>query len=64
MAKSNVRRKDHGPGADFINQQRNVDEAINQNKKESADDKLDPNRQGDAEYRADVDVKKAGRSKQ
>ena len=45
MAKTNVRRTDKGDGADFINQKRAVDDAINARLKEEKDEaKLDPER--------------------
>lgn len=43
MAKTNVRRGDRGSGADYINTQRGVDDAINERlKSENQDNKLDP----------------------
>lgn len=67
MAKTNVRRGDHGPGADLINERRAVDDAINERlKSESEQGKLDPrtaNNKNRVEQRSDVSEKKTGRSK-
>lgn len=68
MAKANVRREDKGPGADYINDQRAVDEAINERlKAESEADKLDPrsaNNPSKTEYKPEDEVKKSGRTKE
>lgn len=67
MSKANVMRDDRGDGADFLNQQRAIDEAKNERmKSENDENKLDPeqvNRQKNREYKPDVDVKKAGSGK-
>jgi hypothetical protein len=67
MAKTNVRRGDTGPGADFINTQRAVDDATNERiKSENEDNKLDPrtaNNRNKVEHRPDPSVKKTGRHK-
>jgi hypothetical protein len=67
MAKTNVRREDHGDGADFINERRAVDEAINERmKSENEADKLDPrsaNNKNRAEYKPKDSTKKTGRTK-
>lgn len=67
MSKTNVRRDDRGDGADFLNQQRAIDEAKNERmKSENNENKLDPeqvNRQKNREYKPDVDVKKTGSGK-
>ena len=43
MSKANVKRTDHGAGSDFVNSQRAVDEAKNeQMKTDRGEDKLDP----------------------
>lgn len=67
MAKSNVRRDDRGDGADFLNQQRAVDEAKNERLKEQRGTaKLDPehaSRRKFAERKPGVSEKKAGAGK-
>jgi hypothetical protein len=66
MAKTNVRREDKGAGADFINHQRAVDDAINESiKSETGRDKIDPRQANrkDIEQRPDPSQKKVGRSK-
>ena len=67
MARTNVRRGDTGHGADFINERRAVDEAINERiKAENEDNKLDPrsaNNQTKTEYKPKDSTKKTGRSK-
>lgn len=67
MAKTNVRREDEGDGADFVNTQRAVDDAINEKiKSEDDSDKIDPraaNNQRRTEHKPDVSQKKAGRPK-
>lgn len=67
MAKTNVRRGDHGHGADFINERRAVDDAINERmKSENETNKLDP-RSANNKNKADHDprdsTKKTGRTK-
>ena len=68
MSKANVRRGDKGSGADFINERRAVDEAVNEKlKSESGEDKLDPrsaNNKTKAEHDPEDSTKKTGRSKQ
>ena len=67
MAKTHVRREDNGHGADFINERRAVDDAINERmKSENERDKLDPrsaNNKNRAEYDPDGSTKKTGRTK-
>lgn len=67
MAKTNVRRSDRGPGADYLNTQRGTDEAINERlRAEGETDKLDPqtaNSESRTEHKPDDFTKKAGRSK-
>jgi hypothetical protein len=67
MAKTNVRRGDRGPGADYINTQRAVDHAINEKLKSETDqDKLDPrtaNNKTRTEHKPDPSQKKSGRIK-
>jgi hypothetical protein len=56
--------KHKGPGAEFTDQQKNIDQAINENKKSATGKKkLDPEQQNTVDYKSDVDVKKAGRVK-
>jgi hypothetical protein len=66
MAKTNVRRGDKGPGADFNNLQRAVDEGINERvKSENESDSIDPRQanRNNVEQRPDPSQKKSGRSK-
>jgi hypothetical protein len=67
MAKTNVRRGDRGEGADLINTQRAIDDAINERLKSNTDSKkLDPrlaNNQNKTEHTPDLSQKKTGRSK-
>jgi hypothetical protein len=67
MTKSNVKRDDKGSGADFINEKRAVDDAINERfKSESESDKLDPRTDNDSrktEYDPNDSTKKSGRTK-
>ena len=67
MARTNVRRGDTGHGAEFRNERRAVDEAINERiKSENEANKLDPrsaNNKMKAEYRPRDSTKKSGRSK-
>lgn len=67
MAKTNVRREDHGHGADFINERRAVDDAINERmKSEGKGNKLDPrsaNSKKKAGYTPEDSTKKTGRTK-
>jgi hypothetical protein len=59
-----AKTKHKGPGAEFTDQQKNIDQAINENKKSATGkDKLDPEQQNNVDYKSDVDVKKAGRTK-
>jgi hypothetical protein len=59
-----AKAKHKGPGAEFNDLQKSVDKAMNENKKATTGkQKLDPDRQNQTEYKPDVDVKKAGRSK-
>lgn len=68
MAKANVRRDDTGNGADFINEKRAVDEALNERiKAENESNKLDPrasNNPTRTEYEPKDSTKKSGRTKQ
>jgi hypothetical protein len=53
-----------GPGAEFVEQQKNIDQAINENEKSrTGKRKLEPGQPNNADYKSDVDVKKAGRTK-
>lgn len=67
MAKTNVRREDRGPGADFINEQRAVDDAINQKlRAQSGEDQIDPrsaNNKTKVEHKPADSQKKTGRTK-
>lgn len=64
MGKTDDGQKDKGTGADFINQQRAVDEAINERlKSEAGKDKIDPRRANDVEHKPDHSQKKTGRTK-
>ena len=69
MAKSNVKRRDNGPGADYINTQRAMDGAINERLKSEADndnEKLDPrtaNNKTKVEHDPAPSQKKSGRIK-
>jgi hypothetical protein len=67
MAKTNVRKGDRGEGADFINTQRAIDDAINEKLKSNTDsEKLDPrlaNNQNKTEHTPEHSQKKTGRSK-
>ena len=67
MAKTNVKRADNGPGADYINTQRAVDDAINERlKSETDNEKLDPrtaNNKTKVEHDPDPSLKKSGRIK-
>lgn len=67
MAKTNVRRDDRGVGADLINEQRAVDDAINERlKSESGKDKIDPRSANNKEkvaHKPDLAQKKTGRTK-
>lgn len=67
MARTNVRRGDRGTGADFINEQRAVDDAINERLKAGNEqDKLDPrtaNNKTRAAHTPDLSQKKTGRTK-
>ena len=67
MARTNVRRGDRGVGADFINGQRAVDDAVNERLKGENDrNSLDPrlaNNRNRAEHKPHVSQKKTGRSK-
>ena len=67
MARTNVRRTDRGAGADFINEQRAVDDAVNERLKSgTGQDKLDPrtaNNKTKAEHRPGLAQNKTGRSK-
>jgi hypothetical protein len=66
MAKTkNVKRTDRGVGADFINQKRAVDDAINEQlKQERGREKLDPeqNNSRKNEQRPGISEKKTGHS--
>jgi hypothetical protein len=68
MAKTNVKRSDHGDGADFVNHQRAMDEAKNERiKSEQGSKKIDPqqaNRPDDRSRETDVSEKKGGSGKQ
>ena len=68
MSKANVRREDKGSGADFINERRPVDEAVNERlKSERGEDKLDPrsaNNKTKARQDPNDSTKKTGRTKQ
>ncbi|MBT1698267.1 hypothetical protein KK083_15355 [Fulvivirgaceae bacterium PWU4] len=68
MAKSNVRREDHGDGADFVNLQRTTDEAKKERiKGQHGSDKLPPeqaNRERNRVHKTDVSKKKTGGGKQ
>lgn len=64
MSKTDVRREDRGTGADFINEQRAVDDAINERlKSESGKEKIDPEQASDVEHKPDHSQKKTGRTK-
>jgi hypothetical protein len=67
MARTNVRRGDTGNGADFLNERRAVDEAVNERlKSENEENKLDPrsaNNKTKAEYKPNDSTKKTGRTK-
>lgn len=67
MAKTNVRRSDSGTGADFINERRAVDDAVNEKlRSQTEDKKLDPrtaNNKNKTEHVPDLSQKKTGRSK-
>jgi hypothetical protein len=67
MAKTNVRRGDRGSGADFINHERAIDEAVNERIKSETDrEKIDPrqaNNRRRADYEPDLSEKKTGRRK-
>ena len=68
MAKTNVKRDDHGSGADFINERRAVDDAINERmKSEEETEKLDlrsANNKNKASHKPQDSTKKTGRTKQ
>jgi hypothetical protein len=62
MSKANVRREDRGTGADYVNQQRAVDEAMaNKAKQERSDADVNriKNRNGD-NHKRDISQKKTG----
>jgi hypothetical protein len=66
MAKTNVRRHDRGPGADLINEQRAVDEAINERFRSEQGDRIDPrtaNNKTKTEHKPGTSQKKTGRTK-
>ena len=67
MAKTDVRREDRGTGADFINERRAIDDAINEKlRSESDDGKIDPrtaNNQNKTEHKPEDSLKKTGRTK-
>ena len=68
MSKANVRREDKGSGADFINERRAVDDAVNEKlESESGENKLDPrsaNNRTKATHDPHDSTKKTGRTKQ
>jgi|GEM_PF-4443140 len=65
MAKSNVRRGDRGHGADPINQQRAIDEALNEQrrlKKEQNQPGVDTVKRHTSDHKRDASEKEVGRS--
>lgn len=59
-----MRRDDRGTGADFINEQRAVDDAINERlKSESGKEKIDPRKADNVEHKPELSQKKTGRTK-
>lgn len=67
MSKANVRREDKESGADFINERRAVDEAVNEKlKSENGENNLDPrsaNNKTKATHDPQDSTKKTGRTK-
>ncbi|HYC85132.1 MAG TPA: hypothetical protein VEB86_07910 [Chryseosolibacter sp.] len=65
MARSNVRRGDKGHGADMINKQRAVDEAMNEQrrvKKEADQPGVDTVKRHSADHAREASDKETGRS--
>ena len=64
MSKMNDNKGDKETGAEFINEQKAVDDAINERlKAESGEKKIDPKRANDVEHKPDYSQKKTGRTK-
>lgn len=67
MSKTNVKREDKGDGADFINQQRAMDEALNKRIKDERpeeDEDVDLNRKSNFssnDHKRDASEKETGR---
>jgi hypothetical protein len=65
MSKANVRRGDKGHGADFVNQQRAMDEAMNEQsrlKKESNEPGVTTVKRHTSDHKRDASEKEIGRT--
>jgi hypothetical protein len=62
MPKTTNRQHDKGPGKDFVNLQKNLDQAVNE-RADSAVDKSKRTKTNDIDNKTVADVKKAGRTK-